>query len=96
MQQIRSNITAHPMINGHSIDIYLPNLCLAVEYQGQQHYGQLRFGSFKSTISRDSRKRVELQQQGIQVVSIPYWWKGSWSQIEATLNKHMALVANHS
>ena len=58
-----------------SIDIYIPEINLAIEYQGEQHYGVIeRFGGepgFIATQERDARKRALLETNGVQLLE----WK---------------------
>lgn len=59
-----------------SIDIYIPELGLAIEYQGQQHYEPVTlFGGeegFRSTQARDERKRALLAVKGVPLLEWPY------------------------
>lgn len=58
-----------------SIDIYVPELGLAIEYQGEQHYEPVTlFGGeegFKSTQARDERKRTLLAINGVSLLEWP-------------------------
>ena len=58
------------------LDIYLPELELAIEHQGEQHYRPIgAFGgeqAFTKTLERDKRKRVLCQENGITVVEIRF------------------------
>ncbi|WP_411839877.1 hypothetical protein [Paracoccus sp. ME4] len=55
-----------------SIDIHVPELNLAVEYQGQQHYQPVElFGGeegFANTLARDERKRRILASKGVRLL----------------------------
>lgn len=59
-----------------SVDIHVPELNLAIEYQGQQHYEPVAlFGGeegFRSTQARDKRKKALLEAQGVQLLEWPY------------------------
>lgn len=59
-----------------SIDIYIPSLNLAIEYQGEQHYRAIdRFGGeegLAATESRDARKRALLKSNGVQLLEWRY------------------------
>lgn len=59
-----------------SIDIYIPEINLAVEYQGQQHYEPVGlFGGeegFKNTQARDERKRLLLEANGVLLLEWKY------------------------
>jgi hypothetical protein len=58
------------------LDIYLPELNLALEYQGEQHYRPVDiFGgeeTLKATILRDERKRKVCQENGVDVVDVRF------------------------
>ena len=59
-----------------SIDIYIPDIKVAVEYQGQQHYKSVEiFGGeegLRKTQERDERKRKLCAENGIHLVYWPY------------------------
>jgi hypothetical protein len=38
-------------------------------------------------MDRDSRKRDDFKDNGVQLLEIPYWWNGSWQQLLATLKQ---------
>ncbi len=58
------------------LDIYLPELALAIEHQGEQHYSPIEaFGgqnAFEKTRERDERKRTLCQGNGVTVVDIRF------------------------
>lgn len=57
-------------------DVYIPELKLAIEYNGEQHYYPIeRFGGqtgFESTKLRDQEKRKKAQEVGIVIVEFRY------------------------
>lgn len=59
-----------------SVDIYVPSLNLAIEYQGEQHYRAIsRFGGeegFEATRSHDERKRRLLASNGVRLLEWRY------------------------
>lgn len=59
-----------------SIDIYIPDINLAVEYQGQQHYEPVAlFGGeegFKNAQVRDERKRLLLEANSVRLLEWRY------------------------
>ncbi|WP_141098861.1 hypothetical protein [Rhizobium esperanzae] len=59
-------------LGSQSVDIYVPSLKLAIEYQGEQHYRPISlFGGeqgFKATVARDERKRALLQANKIRLL----------------------------
>ena len=65
-----------PWLGRQRIDIYLPELKLAIEHQGEQHYRPIgAFGgeqAFASVQERDERKRTLCQENGVTVVDIRF------------------------
>ena len=57
-------------------DIYMPEVRVAIEYQGQQHYRPIeRFGGekgFQKTKKRDALKRKKAAAAGVNVVEFIY------------------------
>eukprot|EP01114_Cavostelium_apophysatum_P003810 TRINITY_DN13942_c0_g1_i1.p1 TRINITY_DN13942_c0_g1~~TRINITY_DN13942_c0_g1_i1.p1 ORF type:complete len:489 (-),score=93.45 TRINITY_DN13942_c0_g1_i1:195-1661(-) len=72
------------------IDIAVPSVGLAVEYQGQQHFHEKEhfFDSNKKTKINDERKREAFKQLGADVIEIPYWWDGRPESALATFHLH--------
>jgi hypothetical protein len=56
------------------LDIYLPELGVAIEYQGEQHRQPVeRFGGeegFQRTVERDDRKRQLCEAHGIRLIYV--------------------------
>ena len=65
-----------PWLGRQRLDIYLPELDLAIEHQGEQHYRPVEaFGgteAFARTQERDERKRALCEQNGVTVVDVRY------------------------
>jgi len=77
-------------VNGYKmeLDMYIPSLNLAFEYNGFQHYMENSyFGSHKSGKDRDLHKNVMCHKLGITLVTIPYWWDNQISSLKATIHK---------
>jgi len=53
------------------LDIWLPNLNLAFEYQGEQHYDD------PEVMIRDEEKRTACRLAGIRLIEVPYTWDPS-------------------
>ena len=71
------------------LDIFIPSLALAFEYQGEQHYHHTYlYGSAKDQQKNDLRKKDECKQFGITLIEVPYWWNHSTSSLVATIRKH--------
>eukprot|EP01114_Cavostelium_apophysatum_P020377 TRINITY_DN6808_c0_g1_i1.p2 TRINITY_DN6808_c0_g1~~TRINITY_DN6808_c0_g1_i1.p2 ORF type:complete len:307 (-),score=68.94 TRINITY_DN6808_c0_g1_i1:1254-2174(-) len=61
---------------GMELDIFIPSIRLAFEYQGSQHYKQARmnFAPLEEQQARDRQKKAAFDAIGIRIVEIPYWW----------------------
>ena len=74
-QEIIRNIRPK-WLEGLELDIYLPQLNLAFEYQGQQHYKPIKaWGgdkAFKALKRRDARKKELCRQLGIRLIEFKY------------------------
>jgi hypothetical protein len=68
------------------VDIYIPSLSLAFEFQGEQHYseaykkhGNLNenrsfFSNFEQRLKKDEEKRETCKRLGITLIEVPFWW----------------------
>lgn len=76
------------------IDILLPNLKLAIEYQGRQHYESVQFfggeEGFLHTQERDKRKSSKCAENGITLVYFHYNEEINRKMIEARLRNAIA------
>jgi hypothetical protein len=70
------------------LDVYVPELNLALEYQGQQHYwdGMYQHHSANVQSFRDQLKRQACRQFGIKLIQVPFWWNGDRNSIAQLLN----------
>eukprot|EP01121_Diplochlamys_sp_Union-15-3_P011347 TRINITY_DN3277_c0_g1_i2.p1 TRINITY_DN3277_c0_g1~~TRINITY_DN3277_c0_g1_i2.p1 ORF type:complete len:158 (-),score=17.55 TRINITY_DN3277_c0_g1_i2:6-479(-) len=58
------------------LDIYIPTMKLAFEYQGAQHYhDNFMFGPSVMYKEIDKEKRDYCNKMGIALLHVPYWWK---------------------
>eukprot|EP00121_Abeoforma_whisleri_P005688 Awhi_evm1s5159 len=69
-----------PEMEGLEFDMYNPDFRIAIEYQGQQHFGPVTFGGiplekaekfFKSQQRRDHKKRILARQNNIFLLEVP-------------------------
>eukprot|EP01114_Cavostelium_apophysatum_P005030 TRINITY_DN1558_c0_g1_i1.p1 TRINITY_DN1558_c0_g1~~TRINITY_DN1558_c0_g1_i1.p1 ORF type:complete len:545 (+),score=133.12 TRINITY_DN1558_c0_g1_i1:262-1896(+) len=68
-------------------DVFIPDLKLAFEYQGVQHYAEDHAVYGDVTRKARDKEKVDLcLQVGITLVQVPYWWNGSKSSLAATIN----------
>jgi hypothetical protein len=76
-----------------SVDIHVPELGLAIEYQGQQHYCPIaHFGGQEGldlTRARDEKKRVLLARRGVRLLE----WRFDVPITKAALLSHLAKMA---
>jgi hypothetical protein len=69
------------------LDIYVPSLALAFEYQGTQHYHDNGIiGEYKSLENRDQVKLAKCQELGITLIQVPYWWKMNADSLATTIH----------
>jgi hypothetical protein len=73
-------------------DIFVKELRLALEYQGEQHYKDLPGSGFMSVSERQKRdadKMASSIKHGITLVYIPYWWDETKDSLSSTLHQFM-------
>eukprot|EP00818_Percolomonas_sp_WS_P005336 CAMPEP_0117441186 /NCGR_PEP_ID=MMETSP0759-20121206/3502_1 /TAXON_ID=63605 /ORGANISM="Percolomonas cosmopolitus, Strain WS" /LENGTH=745 /DNA_ID=CAMNT_0005233027 /DNA_START=59 /DNA_END=2296 /DNA_ORIENTATION=- len=69
-------------------DIYIEDLKLAFDYRGPQHFHDTRgaFMQVEGAMRKDQLKRNVFEQNGIQLIEIPYWWDETVDQFQATVH----------
>ena len=76
-------------LGSQSVDIYVPSMNLAIEYQGEQHFRPIRvFGGkegFAATRARDARKRAVLEANGVKLLEWRYDHPVLRAEVEAKL-----------
>ncbi len=77
--------------------IFLPDLSLAFEYQGETHYFSSHiFGRATDRQRNDNIKLQYAREMGITLISIPFWWKKSLSALSVTIQSHRPdLILDH-
>jgi hypothetical protein len=71
------------------IDVYIPKLSLAFEYQGEPHYYTTAvYGSHRKKQTIDKAKLIACQAKGITIFEIPYWWDSQEQSLIATIHQH--------
>jgi len=91
----RPDFLRNPVTGGNfnlELDCYNPELKLAVEYSGQQHYKYIPFfhrnkDAFLNQKYRDEIKRRICKEQGITLIEVPYLVKEQY--IESYLKKEL-------
>ena len=68
------------------LDVFVPSLNLAFEYQGEQHFDENPlFGPSDAVKRRDQQKMEACRQNNITLVEIPFWWN---RYLEARCSSH--------
>ena len=74
------------------IDVYVPSINLAIEYQGQQHYEPIEFfggaKSFHQTQERDKRKKSLCKKNGVKLYEWHYSKPVSENAVSELLKKY--------
>lgn len=71
-----------------TFDVYVTDLKLAFEYQGEHHYGDIYlFGSLDHLKYRDSYKKSVCAENRIVLIEVPFWWDKSLGSLAATIQK---------
>lgn len=88
---LRFSDSGHPM----EIDIWISELQLGIEYQGEQHYPEaFRVGMFggedesKSLHKRDAEKREACAKAGILLLEFDYRWDRKKASVRKMLKEH--------
>jgi len=64
----------HPDLH-FQLDVFLPEIGLAFEYQDAQHFEQIGvYGEANDRIVRDETKAMHCRAQGVTLIAVPYWW----------------------
>ncbi len=71
------------------LDIFVPCLALAFEYQGIQHYEDVYYfgNSVRLYEQRDEEKRQACRSQCITLVEVPYWWDHSVDSLVSSIQQ---------
>eukprot|EP00026_Physarum_polycephalum_P009957 Phypoly_transcript_10098.p1 GENE.Phypoly_transcript_10098~~Phypoly_transcript_10098.p1 ORF type:complete len:437 (+),score=59.46 Phypoly_transcript_10098:103-1311(+) len=72
-----------------TVDVFLPSLSLALDYQGEQHYDSNEF--FGDTVVRqntDTEKRSILERKGYTFVQVDSWWDRSYPSLASIIHKY--------
>ena len=81
-KELRYSDTKSPV----QLDVYIPSLNLAFEYQGEQHYNQNLF-SDERIRQRDEEKRQLCKHAGITLIEVPYTWNKEKDSIVELIHK---------
>lgn len=80
------------------LDLFIPQLNLALEYQGQHHFYDIyHFGPQSMLYNRDEAKKAACKANNITLIQIPYWWNKDIYSLAATIHQHIPnLFQEHS
>ena len=85
-------------LDGLQLDGYCPDLRLAFEYQGKQHYDPNSFfhsrdpTSFRKQQERDAAKAKRCQQTGVRLVIVPYFVRDKRLHVQLALLQWFSLA----
>eukprot|EP01114_Cavostelium_apophysatum_P017612 TRINITY_DN5282_c0_g1_i1.p1 TRINITY_DN5282_c0_g1~~TRINITY_DN5282_c0_g1_i1.p1 ORF type:complete len:181 (-),score=39.36 TRINITY_DN5282_c0_g1_i1:163-705(-) len=70
------------------LDVFVPSMRLAFEYQGRQHYADSPLlGEVGPIRIKDTEKKELCERNGITLIQVPYWWNGSKDSLLATIRE---------
>lgn len=70
------------------LDVYIPSLKLAFQYNGKLHYQNIKSTSdFTEIEKRDQEKIKELKKEGITLIQVPFWWDGKKESLGSTIHQ---------
>lgn len=68
------------------LDLYIPSLTLAVEYNGKMHFDSKFYqGSLADRQHRDSKKKELCKALGLTLIDVPYWWHNSATSLLSSI-----------
>jgi hypothetical protein len=74
---------------GLQLQIFIPSLSLAFEYQGETHYWSTPTLGLSTKRQRNDALKVKYAADiGITLIAIPYWWDRSTASLSATIRSH--------
>ena len=71
---------------GMILDLFLPHLSLAFQYQGEQYYSTLKIKEPQwNFLLKENQKRNLCDKKGITLIEVPYWWGFEQKSLMATI-----------
>ena len=67
------------------LDIFIFDMNLAFEYQGEQHFKPTHLGNFNRQLERDEEKKLLCKENSITLICIPYSWSGLINDLKSTI-----------
>eukprot|EP01114_Cavostelium_apophysatum_P018560 TRINITY_DN5768_c0_g1_i1.p1 TRINITY_DN5768_c0_g1~~TRINITY_DN5768_c0_g1_i1.p1 ORF type:complete len:326 (+),score=71.27 TRINITY_DN5768_c0_g1_i1:53-1030(+) len=78
------------------LDIYIPSLAVAFEYQGEQHYPEEQNSVlFFGEIARDQDKKEACKANGVVLIEVPHWWDRTTESLVATVHQEAPNLVPH-
>ena len=73
------------------LDIFIPTLNMALEYQGEQHYDDMpgAFCFLDLYRSRDLVKINFAEENNLLLIVVPFWWDQSLLSLSSTIRHHL-------
>ena len=75
------------------IDIYIPSLRLAIEFNEKHHYSTLEQSHvpLQQIKNKDKSKREIIEVAGLTLITIPYWWDGTLPRYVTVLSSDLLI-----
>jgi hypothetical protein len=72
------------------LDIYIPSISIAFEYQGEVHYtnSNLLNSDQERIFEIDIEKKNACKNLGITLIEVPFWWDRQKETLAATIHQH--------
>jgi len=84
--QLLTNFRYKDLPDFFEYDLFLPELSLAFEYQGESHYHRVAiYGSLRHQQIKDLKKKLWSREIGVTLICIPYWWNRSVDSLVAMI-----------
>eukprot|EP01114_Cavostelium_apophysatum_P009980 TRINITY_DN2333_c0_g1_i1.p1 TRINITY_DN2333_c0_g1~~TRINITY_DN2333_c0_g1_i1.p1 ORF type:complete len:524 (-),score=84.41 TRINITY_DN2333_c0_g1_i1:89-1660(-) len=77
------------------IDVAVPALKLALEYQGEQHYLRYLHGPLERQKERDRSKQRICEDNGVTLIEVPFWWDRTSRNLLASIVEKRPDLRNH-
>lgn len=86
-EELRGLESASTLPKSSAFDFFIPDLKLALEYQGAHHYRDVtKHGDFNQKDATDSAKAAFCRKNGLTLIAVPFWWNGQLSQLANTIH----------
>uniref|UniRef100_A0A7S1KUL5 Uncharacterized protein n=1 Tax=Percolomonas cosmopolitus TaxID=63605 RepID=A0A7S1KUL5_9EUKA len=89
VEEKQMELVAHGGKSLFEADVFVEELQMAFEYQGEQHYHDIKafFAPIEGQLRRDQLKSDAFAQHGITLIHVPYWWDKSVDSLKASINR---------